>query len=93
MSYSQQMAESLKNSYINSIRMDAGKKNVNVATGASGNSFGEASPVQRSKYGMSDEARMIGRDIDSQPKQARSLDSLPKLDPSVGQMPNFGRSR
>ena len=93
MSYSQQMAESLKNSYINSIRMDAGKKNVNVATGASGNNFAEATPVQRSKYGMRDDARMVGGDVDAQPRKARNLDSLPQPGPSVGQMPNFARGR
>ena len=93
MSYSQQMAEGLKNSYVNSIRMESGKKNVNVNTGGSGNNFAEASPVQRSKYGMRDDARMVGGDVDAQPRKARNLDSLPQPGPSVGQMPNFGGGR
>ena len=93
MSYSQQMAEGLKNSYVNSIRMEAGKKNVNVNTSASGTNIADAAPVQRSKYGMRDDARMVGGDVDSQPKKARNLDSLPQPGPSVGQMPNFSRGR
>ena len=77
MSFSSQQAESLKNSYVSQITDgmsgNHSSKRTSVNTSVSGNKFGEAPEVAKSKYAGSSTGTIHGANVDTAGKQSRRL--------------------
>ena len=92
-SYSGQQAESLKNSYVSKITDgfdgNHSSKRTSVNTSVSGNKFGEAPEVAKSKYAGSSTGTIYGANVDTAGKKSRDL-GTPNLDQVGTKTPKSG---